>query len=66
LIDPVEYLDHAARCRAAAERSTEPIRGDFLAAAAIWELLAAQMEWLLRSTGDPTKVEALEAHRRRP
>lgn len=64
-MDPVEYLDHAKRCRAAAERSTEPIRGDFLAAAAIWELLAAQMEWLLRSSGDAAKVEAVEAYRRR-
>ena len=64
-MDSVEYLDHAARCRAAAERATEPIRGDFLAAAAIWEMLAAQMEWLLHYGGDPTKLETVEAQRGR-
>jgi hypothetical protein len=47
-----EYRQHAARCRSAAERATDPIRGDFLAAASIWDMLADQWEWLKRAPLD--------------
>jgi hypothetical protein len=49
-MDSNEYRRHARNCRRAAERSTEPIRGDFLAAADIWDMLARQFDFLTASS----------------
>jgi hypothetical protein len=49
-MDSGDYRQHAKLCRHAAARSTEPIRGDFLAAADIWDMLARQWDFLVEST----------------
>jgi hypothetical protein len=61
-MDSGEYREHAARCRAAAERATEPIRGDFLAAASIWDMLADQWEWLKRAPHNRTPEAKAAPH----
>jgi hypothetical protein len=67
-MDSGEYRQHAAGCRSAAERATEPIRGDFLAAASIWDMLADQWEWLKQAPEDrkePSAPAALSRDRSR-
>ena len=63
-MDPDEYRQHAAGCRAAAERATDPIRGDFLAAALIWDMLADQWEWLELFSGEADPENHRAANRR--
>jgi len=53
---PDEYRDRARRCRVAAARSDQPLRGDFLDAAEAWELLADQLERLNRA-GRPVQAQ---------
>ena len=63
-MDSDEYRQHARLCRRAAERSTDPIRSDFLAAADIWDMLARQFDFLIGDSADrdrpephPTEIE---------
>jgi len=63
-MDPDEYRQHADRCRSAAERATDPIRGDFLAAAVIWDMLADQWEWLELFNGEAAPENHKAANRR--
>jgi hypothetical protein len=45
-MNPDDYRERARHCREAAARASEPVKDDFLAAAATWEQLAGQVERL--------------------
>ena len=65
-MDPDTYRRHAQGCReAAADATTEAIRRRFLAAAATWEVMALQLEWLTGAERDPDRTKTLTAARLR-